>query len=318
VNPWRSGAARPAFFRVSPAARACFTGAALKERLQRGVRITLIGMVANTILAVGKMGAGVLGHSHALIADGVESLADIISSLVVWRGLVVAAEPADEDHPYGHGKAEAIAAAVVATMLLLAALWIAVQGVREILRPHSLPAPFTLVVLVVVVVVKELLFRFVAREGMSLESSAVTTDAWHHRSDAITSLFAGIGITVSLIGGPGYEAADDAAAVLASGIIAWNGWRLLRRAADELMDTVPDPQLATRVGAVARTVGGVAGIEKCRVRKAGQHVFVELHVEVDPAMPVSRAHALAHEVKDRVRAAIPAVHDVLVHVEPAP
>ena len=273
-------------------------------------------MVVNTFLAVGKMGAGVLGHSHALIADGVESLADIVSSLVVWRGLVVAAEPADEDHPYGHGKAEPIAAAVVATMLLLAAVWIAVQGVREILRPHSLPAPFTLVVLVIVVVVKEILFRFVSREGISLNSSAVTTDAWHHRSDAITSLLAGIGIGVSLIGGPGYEAADDVAAVLASGVIGWNGWRLLRRAADELMDTVPDPQLPARIGAVARTVDGVAGIEKCRLRKAGQHVFVELHVEVDPAMPVARAHTLAHEVKDRVRAQLPVVHDVLVHVEP--
>lgn len=290
----------------------------LKDRLQRGVRVTLLGMVINTLLAAGKLAAGVFGHSHALIADGVESLADIISSLVVWRGLVVAAEPADEDHPYGHGKAEAIAAAVVATMLLLAAVWIAAQGVREILRPHSLPAPFTLVVLVAVVMVKELLYRYVAREGVLLESSAVTTDAWHHRSDAITSLLAGIGIGVSLIGGPGYEAADDVVAVLAAGIIGWNGWRLLRLAGDELMDTVPDPQLAARIGVVARGVNGVAGIEKCRLRRAGRHVFVELHVEVDPAMPVSRAHSLAHEVKDRVRAELPAVRDVLVHVEPAP
>jgi cation diffusion facilitator family transporter len=290
----------------------------LKERLQRSVRITLIGMVVNTVLAVGKIGAGVLGYSHALIADGVESLADILSSLVVWRGLVVAAEPADEDHPYGHGKAEAIAAAVVSTLLLLAAVWIAVQGVREILRPHLPPAPFTLVVLLVVVVIKESLFRLVAREGFSLDCSAITTDAWHHRSDAITSLFAGAGIAVSLIGGPGYEAADDVAAVLAAGVIGWNGWRLLRLAADELMDTVPDPQIAERVRQTAREVPGVAGIEKCRVRKAGQHLFVELHVEVNPAMPVVRAHELAHEVKDRVRAALPAVHDVLVHVEPAP
>lgn len=288
----------------------------LKDRLQRGVRVTLLGMVVNTVLAVVKMGAGVLGHSHALIADGVESLADIVSSLVVWRGLVVAAEPADEDHPYGHGKAEAIAAAVVATMLLLAAVWIAVHGVREILKPHSLPAPFTLAVLVVVVAIKEILYRYVSREGLALDSSAVATDAWHHRSDAITSLLAGIGIAVSLLGGPGYESADDVAAVLAAGIIGWNGWRLLRRAGDELMDTVPDPHLPERIGAVARTVPGVAGIEKCRLRKAGQHLFVELHVEVDPAMPVVRAHQLAHEVKDRVRAEIPAVSDVLVHVEP--
>jgi len=289
----------------------------VKERLKRSVRVTLVGMIVNTVLAVGKTVAGVAGHSHALIADGVESIADIFSSLVVWRGLVVAAEPEDEDHPYGHGKAEAIAAAVVATMLLLAAAWIAVQGVREILRPHSLPAPFTLMVLIVVVVVKEALYRFVFREGMTLESTAVTTDAWHHRSDAITSLCAGIGITVSLIGGKGYEAADDVAAVLASGIIAWNGWRLLRGAKDELMDAAPDRGIARRVADTAAKVDGVVRVEKCLVRKAGVNHFVEMHVEVDPQMPVARAHEIAHRVKDCVRGEIPVVRDVLVHIEPA-
>lgn len=273
-------------------------------------------MVVNTVLAAGKIAAGVLGHSHALIADGVESLADIVSSLVVWRGLVIAAEPEDEDHPYGHGKAEAISAAVVATMLLIAALWIAAQGVREILRPHSLPEPFTLAVLALVVVVKEFLYRRVSREGIVLQSSAVSSDAWHHRSDAITSLFAGLGISVSLVGGPGYEAADDVAAVLAAFIIAWNGWRLLRLATAELMDEVPDPQLAPQIRDVARLTPGVMDIEKCRLRKMGPHFFVELHVEVNPSMPVVEAHALAHHVKDRVREVIPSVRDVVVHVEP--
>lgn len=273
-------------------------------------------MVVNTVLAAGKIGAGVAGHSHALIADGVESLADIVSSLVVWRGLVIAAEPEDEDHPYGHGKAEAISAAVVATMLLTAALSIGVQGAREILRPHSLPEPFTLVVLAVVVLVKEFLYRRVSREGLLLQSSAVSSDAWHHRSDALTSLFAGIGISVSLAGGPGYEAADDVAAVLAAFIIGWNGWRLLRLAAAELMDEAPDPRLASRIRNVARHTTGVTDIEKCRLRKMGPHFFVELHVEVNPSMPVVEAHALAHRVKDRVRAAIPGVRDVVVHVEP--
>ena len=281
------------------------------------MRVTLTGLLVNTALAVGKTAAGVMGHSHALIADGVESLADILSSLVVWRGMVVASAPADEDHPYGHGKAEPMAAAFVASMLLFAALWIAVQAVREILRPHSLPAPFTLVVLIVVVVVKETLFRLVFKEGSDIESSAVKSDAWHHRSDAITSLCAGIGITVALIGGKGYEAADDVAALLASFIIGWNGWRLLLPAMDELMDVAPDPALVETIRATAAAVDGVQLVEKCLVRKAGYHHFVEMHIEVDPQMPVVRAHSIAHDVKDRVRVKVPAVRDVLVHIEPA-
>src|SRR5438105_188332 len=206
-------------------------------RLKRSLRATFLGMGANTVLAGIKLVAGALGHSHALMADGVESLADIISSVIVWRGLVVAATPADENHPYGHGKAEPIAAAMVSTMLLLAAAWIAVKSIQGIVSPHRAPAPFTLLVLVLVVVVKELLFRFVASEAHSVESQAVRSDAWHHRSDAVTSLAAGIGITVALIGGKGYEAADDMAALVAAGIIAWNGWQLLRPSLDELMDT---------------------------------------------------------------------------------
>ncbi|MEW6302326.1 MAG: cation diffusion facilitator family transporter [Verrucomicrobiota bacterium] len=281
------------------------------------MRATVIGMVVNIFLVGGKMAAGVVGHSHALVADAVESLADIFSSLVVWRGLVVASEPADEDHPYGHGKAEPIAAAAVSTMLLLAAGWIAIQSVREILVPHQTPAPFTLGVLILVVLVKETLFRFALKEAISVESTAVRTDAWHHRSDAITSLAAGIGITIAILGGPGYEAADDYAALFAAGIIAWNGWRLLRPALNELMDTVPDTGLVQRIRDVASSVPDVVRVEKCFVRKMGYHYLADMHVEVDPQMSVLRAHDVAHQVKDKVRAALPAVYDVLVHIEPA-
>ena len=286
-------------------------------RLQRSLRVTFLGMVANTLLAAVKMATGVIGHSHALVADGVESLADLFSSIIVWRGLVVAAAPADEDHPYGHGKAEPLAAAVVSTMLLLAAVGITVQAIREIVQPHRGPSAYTLLVLVVVVVIKESLFRFVLREGISVESSAVRTDAWHHRSDAITSLAAGIGISVALIGGKDYEMADDVAAIVAAGIIAWNGWRLLRPSLDELMDASPDPVVAERVRDIAEATAGVARVEKCIVRKMGYHFFVDMHLEVDPQMTVQRAHQIAHEVKDQVRTRFPEVYDVLVHIEPA-
>jgi cation diffusion facilitator family transporter len=281
------------------------------------LRATFIGLAANGFLTATKFAAGILGHSHALVADAVESLADIFSSIIVWRGLVLAAEPADEEHPYGHGKAEPIAAALVSAMLLVAAAWIVLQSARAISQPHPAPAPFTLAVLVVVLVIKESLFRFVRRESISVESSAVKTDAWHHRSDAITSLAAGIGISIALVGGRGYEAADDVAAIVAAGIIAWNGVRLLRPALNELMDSSPSRDVVDRIRRLAEGASGVERVEKCLVRKAGYQYFVEMHVEVDPQMTVQRSHDIAHDVKDKIRTALPAVCDVLVHIEPA-
>ena len=286
------------------------------NRLQRGLRATFAGMAVNVVFSGAKLAAGIAGHSHALVADAVESFADIFSSLIVWRGLVVAAAPPDEDHPYGHGKAEPIASAIVSAMLLGAALWIALKAFSEIMQPHQPPAPFTLIVLLVVVVVKEVLFRFVSREGKAVDSSAVKTDAWHHRSDAITSVAAGIGITVALIGGRGFEAADDVAAIAAAGVIAWNGWHLLRPALDELMDTAPGREVVDRIRQIASATPGVGRVEKCIVRKVGYQYFVDMHVEVEPQMTVLHSHKIAHDVKDKIRDAIPAVSDVLVHIEP--
>ena len=286
------------------------------NRLQRGLRATFAGMAVNIVLSGAKLAAGIIGHSHALVADAVESFADIFSSLIVWRGLVVAAAPADEDHPYGHGKAEPIASAIVAAMLLGAALWIVLTAFGEIMEPHRSPAPFTLLVLVVVVAVKEGLFRFVSREGNAVDSSVVKTDAWHHRSDAITSVAAGIGISVSLIGGKGFEAADDVAAIAAAGVIAWNGWHLLRPALSELMDAAPSREIVDQIRRIAAATPGVDRVEKCIVRKVGYQYFVDMHVEVDPQMTVLRSHEIAHAVKDKIRGTMPSVNDVLVHIEP--
>jgi cation diffusion facilitator family transporter len=274
-------------------------------------------MAVNTVLATSKLVAGLVGHSNALVADAVESLADIFSSIIVWRGLVVAAEPEDEDHPYGHGKAEPVAAAIVSAMLLGAAVWIAVKALEEIGNPHLSPAPFTLVVLFVVIAIKESLFRFVLHEAHTVESSAVRADAWHHRSDAITSLAAAVGITIALVGGKGYESADDFAALAAALVVAWNGWRMLRPALNELMDRSPNRDVIDRIRQVGETVGGVHRVEKCRVRKMGYQYYVDMHVEVDPQMTVQRSHEIAHQVKDNVRSQVPRVRDVLVHIEPA-
>jgi cation diffusion facilitator family transporter len=274
-------------------------------------------MGVNAALMAAKFAAGVLGHSHALIADAVESCADILSSIIVWRALVVAAAPPDGEHPYGHGKAEPLAAASVAVMLLLAAAAIIVQSAHGLVEPRQTPRAFTLYVLILVVFVKEALFRFVSREARSVQSEAVYADAWHHRSDAVTSMAAAIGITVALLGGPRFARADDAAAMVAGLIVAWNGWRLLRPALDGLMDAAPGAPLVAQIRSEAGQVAGVSRVEKCIVRKAGFEHFVDMHIEVDPRMSVRAAHEIAHRVKNRVREAVPTVRDVLVHIEPS-
>ena len=287
------------------------------NRLQRSLRATFLGLAVNVALTVAKFLAGIFGHSQALIADAVESLADIFSSIIVWRGLVVAETPPDDDHPYGHGKAEPIAGATVSAMLLLAGGWIAFNALHAINGPREAPSAFTLIILIGVIAVKATLFRFVLKESQTVESSAMQTDAWHHRSDAITSAAAFLGISISLIGGKGYETADNWAAVTAAAVIAWNGWRLLLPAVNELMDRSPDRELIEKIRAVAQTIPGVDGVEKCFVRKMGYQFFVDMHLEVDPQMTVEHSHHIGHEVKDKVRGQIPSVRDVLIHIEPS-
>lgn len=281
------------------------------------MRSTLVGVVVNAVLATVKLVAGLLGNSYALIADAIESTTDIFSSMVVWAGLRVAVKPPDENHPYGHGKAEPLATAAVASGLFLAALAIAIQSVREILTPHHAPAPWTLLVLAVVVVVKETLFRFVLRVGARIDSGAVQTDAWHHRSDALTSLAAFVGILVSWMGGPGYESADDWAALFAAAVIVINAIHLLRPAIAELTDAAPAPDFERAVRAAAAGVPGVRSLDKCYIRKMGFEFYVDLHVRVPGSMSVYEGHRIAHQVKDTVRGEIPKVADVLVHLEPA-
>jgi cation diffusion facilitator family transporter len=282
------------------------------------VRATFVGMAVNAILTGSKFTAGVLGHSNALIADAVESLADMISSVIVWRGLVVAAAPADREHPYGHGKAEPLAAAFVAAMLMIAAGLIAIRSAHQLtLETRDLPHAFTLYVLLGVVLIKELMYRFVSRAAGSMESITLYSDAAHHRSDAITSLAAAVGITIALMGGPKFAKADDIAAIVAACIIAYNGFKLLRPAVNELMDTAANRALVRRIEEVAAEVEGVDAIEKCLARKSGYQYLVDMHMEVDPQMTVAEAHKISHKVKDHVRTKVPEVSDVLIHIEPS-
>lgn len=286
------------------------------RNLESGAQLALVGILVNALLAVVKIVAGVVGHCYALIADGIESTMDIFGSVVIWFGLKVAATPPDETHPYGHGKAEPLAAVGVALAVIAAAIGLAFQSVKEIVTPHHAPAPFTLAVLVLVILVKETLFRKVAHAADGMGSTAVKTDAWHHRSDAITSAGAFIGISIALIGGKGWEPADDWAALLTCGIIGYNGWRLLIPALHEVMDTAPPRDLEDSVREVAATVPGVSEVEKCRIRKMGIEYYVDIHIGVNPDLTVREGHRIAHEVKDTIRAAKPTIADVLVHIEP--
>ena len=294
---------------------------AVRDRIRgfasRGSRATAIGILASAVLATVKILSGVLGNSYALIADGVESILDIVSSLVVLGSLKIAAAPPTERFPYGYGKAEPLGAIVVAIALLSAATGIAIQSIREIFTPHHTPAAFTLVILVGVVVTKEVMFRVLFRTGESIGSQAMQTDAWHHRSDSLTSVAAFIGISVALFAGKGYEAADDWAALVAAAVIAFNGIRLFRSAWREVLDAAPSKEVTGKVRSVAESVEGVTEIEKCRIRKSGLAMFVDIHVVVDGRMTVQDGHALSHEVKDRLIRDIAGIQDVLVHIEPS-
>jgi cation diffusion facilitator family transporter len=293
----------------------------MNERVESGLRSVQRGVLWNAALAVVKLVAGVVGSTYALIADAVESMADVFTSAIVYQGLRVSARAPDEDYPFGYGKAEALAAAVVALMLLGAAVGISVQAVREIRTPHLAPAPWTLLVLVAVIMVKLVLSRQVRAVGAEIGSTAVHAEAGHHLSDAVTSAAAFIGITVAVVAtqlwpDTHWESADDWAALVASLVIAYNGVTILRTASTELMDRAPGPDVIQAIRGAAEEVPGVLATEKIAVRKAGVVFRVTLHVQAAPELSLHDAHVLGGKVKGAIRAAEPRVDAVLVHMEP--
>ncbi len=289
----------------------------ISDLAEQGIHTTIIGIIASIVLAAIKATAGVMGNSYALIADAIESTSDVFTSIIVLTGLKIARRPADETHPYGHGKAEPFAGIIVAAALFIAAIIIIIQSLHEIIIPHHAPAPFTLIVLVAVVITKEVLFRFIIKVGNSVDSVAVKNDAWHHRSDAITSGAAFIGIAIALIGGSGYEQADDYAALCASAIIIFNAYRLFKPGLFEIMDTAPSPDVIKKVIEASLKVEGVVAIDKCFARKMGFQYYIDMHVIVDGNISVHKGHDISHEVKDRLVDSFQNISDVLIHIEPA-
>lgn len=280
-------------------------------------RAVSLGIGVNAALAAVKIVVGILGNSYALVADGIESTGDIVGSIVVWGGLRIASRPADESHPYGHGKAESIAGVLAAVGLLVAAGLIAVQSVHEIRHPHHPPAWYTLPVLIATIVIKIAMARRMSGVGRHLSSTSLKVDAWHHLSDALTSGAVLVGITIALYAGPGYEAADDWAALLACTVMVYNGVQLLRTAMHEIMDAAVSQETIDAIRRAAGEVDGVEAIEKVRVRKSGLGLFMDIHVEVDGLLTVSAGHTIAHRVKDRLLASGLRIEDVVVHIEPA-
>jgi cation diffusion facilitator family transporter len=280
------------------------------------IRTTLYGIAVSVVLIFLKGISGHLGHSYALIADATESGADILSSGLLWLGLRIAIKKPDKEHPYGHGKAEPLAAIAVSLFLIGAATWIAYHSINFISTPHALPKSFTLWILLMVIAIKETMFRYVLEVGNKIKSQAVKADAQHHRSDAITSIAAFIGISIAIIGGKGYESADDWAALVASTLIFYNAIVILRPALSEIMDAAPSNEIVEKVKKIAATVPMVKGIEKCYVRKMGFDYHVDMHIEVDGQLSVTEGHRIAHLVKDTLLESKLRVINVLIHVEP--
>ncbi len=283
---------------------------------QTAIKTTYFSIVGNAALAIIKGLAGFFGNSYALIADAIESTTDILSSCLVLFGLKYANRPADKNHPYGHGRAEPLVTFIVVGFLITSATIIAYESIQNIKTPHELPKMWTLLVIIPLIVWKEISFQLVIKKAKETNSSALKADAWHHRSDAITSVAALIGITIALYLGKGYEAADDWAALFASGFIMYNSYKIFRPALGEIMDEHMYDDLIEEIRNVAITVDGVKGTEKCFIRKTGMKYHVDLHAIVDGNISVKNGHDIAHILKDTLRSQIPVLGHVLIHVEP--
>jgi cation diffusion facilitator family transporter len=289
----------------------------VKSRSEEAIRTTYFSIAGNILLALIKGVAGFFGNSYALIADAIESTTDVASSFLVWLGLHYANRPADENHPYGHGKIEPLVTFVVVAFLVGSAAYIAIESLHHIASPHEVPETWTLYVLGAIIVWKEISYRVVMRKGKKTESTALQADAWHHRSDAITSVLAFIGIGVGVFAGEDYAAADDWAALIASGFIVYNSYLIFRPALGEIMDEHRYDELIENIREIAHDVPGVVTTEKCFIRKSGMIYHVDLHAEVKADLTVKEGHHIAHVLKDTLHDKIPYLGNILIHIEPA-
>ncbi|MGY5850836.1 cation diffusion facilitator family transporter [Salegentibacter sp. F14] len=288
----------------------------MNKNTQKAIKASYLSIAGNAVLAVAKFLTGIFGNSYALIADGIESTTDVFSSFLVLLGLKYSSKPPDENHPYGHGKAEPLITFAVVGFLVISATVIVYESIEHIRTPHQIPENYTLIVLAIIVLIKEVFYRFFSKKGDQTKSSSLKADAWHHRSDAITSLMAFLGISIAIFMGPGYETADDWAALLAAGFILYNAYLILRPALGEVMDEHMFDEMIEEIKKISEKVPGVLETEKCLVRKTGMHFHVDLHIIVDAEITVKEGHDIAHKVKKELLSGLPEIFDVLIHVEP--
>ncbi len=288
----------------------------MNSNFKEAVKTTYLSILGNTLLAIAKGITGIFGNSYALIADAIESTTDVFSSLLVLLGIRYANKPADANHPYGHGKAEPLITFAIVGFLVVSATIIAYESIAHIRTPHEVPESYTLFVLGIIILIKEVFYRIVSKKSDQLNSTVLKADAWHHRSDAITSLMAFIGISIALFMGEGYETADDWAALFASGFILYNAYLIMRPALGEVMDEHMYDDLIEDIRKIAEEIPGVEETEKCYVRKMGMMYHVDLHIGVIGSISVEKGHDIAHLAKNELLQQIPEIADVLIHIEP--
>ncbi len=287
----------------------------LPSLLRTGEGVTLGGSLVNLVLVVVKMAAGIMGRSSALVADALHSLSDLASDLVVLVGYRFGRLPEDDSHPYGHGKVETLATGAVGLILVAAGLSMAGSAVRSLWEPtpHGPPGLLALVAAAVSIVVKEGLYRWTARVARETESRLLLANAWHHRSDALSSVAAVAGVAGARWG---WRWADPAAAGVVSLLVAKVGWDLTWQALRDLVDTSVEVSTLERLRCTALAVEGVRGLHGLRARRLGRDVLVDVEIEVDPELNVAQGHEVARAVRRALLAGGKGVRDAMVHVEP--
>lgn len=288
-----------------------------KEVYKKGKVGAWIGVTVNIALSLIKFLAGFFGHSSAMIADAIHSLSDVLSSAIVLAGLEIAQKLPDSEHPYGHSKAESISAQIISVFLIFLGGMIFLNSWRKINQPDFVVPSFCVVIVAIVsIVIKEILFQYKSRLGKKICSSSLVADAWHHRSDAFSSMAVLIGVLLSIIGGPSFHAADHIAAMIVAMIICYSGLRILQKTSSELMDQVLTGLPAEKIKRIAKDVEGVKGVEKLFARKSGMELIIDVHIEVESLLSVIQGHEIAMKLKAELMRKIPSLNNVMVHVEP--
>ncbi len=288
------------------------------QRAHTARRIALLSVAVSGALAVSKLLIGWMAGSAAVIADGFESAGDVVGSSIVLLGLMAAARPPDDEHPYGHGRFEILSGLAVGVLLAAAGAGICVHAVENLSAPREVPAAYGVWPLIVSIVLKTGLSTLKFRYGRRTRSGALVADAWNDAVDILSGTVALIALGLTLLDPVRLLHADQYGGFVVGLIVVFTGARIIRETSMQLVDTMPDSGLMSQIRTVALAVPGVQGVEKCYARKTGFEYHVDLHLEVDPEITVRESHDIATEVRIRLKENLDFIADVLVHVEPAP